>query len=251
MSVKEHGSIILENNKEILSKIAEESPDAFYEWTVNGVFLRYEEGRVGFRGDSIFIERALVEDGGVYVCMVHRVNKQRLVIRVISLVIITEDYVISTRASLSITLKSNAVTLGYIYSDLSQKWLLDDKVYVDYGITTLAAVSVEIIDSLNSSHNGVWRCIVEQEDLKLKWITNYVNVQVKSKPTFFTHLMEDKLTAPIFGWLKTERNILIAIIVIIVSVIVVVAVVLVLYLKFATLTTFRTRTAYNRNRRNE
>lgn len=249
LSVKEGENVVLENDKELLVKIAAESPDAFYEWTVNGVFLRYAEGRVGFQGDSIYINNAEEEDSGVYVCMVHRVNKQRLVIRVIALIVTTDRYTISSRATLSLTLKSNAVTLGYIYSDLSQKWLINDKVYVDYGITTLAAVSAEKIESLNSTHKGVWTCVVEQRDLNLKWVTNYVKVRVKSKPTFFTHLMEDDLTGPVFGWLKTEKNVFIALIVIVLFVIVAVIVVLILYLKFCTLITFRMRHAYKRNRR--
>lgn len=249
LSVKRGEKVVLENDKEVLNNIAIESPDAFYEWTLNGVFLKYKEGRVVFQGDSVLIANAMEEDSGVYVCMVHRVNKQRLVIRVIALIVIMEHYVISTRATLSLTLKSNAVTLGYIYSDLSQKWLINDKVYVDYGITTLAAVSAEIIDKLNSSHDGVWKCVIEQKDLNLQWITNYVTVKVKSKPTFFTHLMEDEFTAPLFAWLKTERNTLIALILIVVFVVIVVAVGLILYLKYCTLITFRTRHANKKNRR--
>lgn len=249
LRVSEGGAVSLENDAALLKRIARESPDAFYEWTVNGVFLRYEEGRVGFRGDGVFIERAHEDDGGVYVCMVHRINKQRLVIRVIALVVVTKDYGVSTRATLPLTVTSNAVTLGYIYSDLSQKWLVNNKTYVDYGITTLAAVSTEKVDSLNSSHDGVWECVVRQEDLNLEWVTRYVKVRVKSKPTFFTHLMEDELTAPIFGWLKSERNVLVALVFIVVGVVAIVAAVLVLYLKFGTLKTFRTRNAYKRNRR--
>lgn len=250
LTVRKGGSVVMENDKEILQRITVESPDAFYEWTLNGVFLKYEEGRVGFQGDSILINNAVVGDAGVYVCMVHRVNKQRLVIRVIALVVTTDRDMISTRATLSLTLKSNAVTLGYIYSDLSQKWLINDKVYVDYGITTLAAVSAEKIESLNSTHKGIWICVIEQKDLKLKWVTSYVKVLVKSKPTFFTPLMEDHLTAPIFSWLKTERNVFIALIAIVVAVVVIVVIVLILYLKYCTLTTFRTRHA-NKKKRNE
>lgn len=248
-SVKEGGSIVLENDMEILRKIADESPDAFYEWTVNGVFLRYDEDRVSFRGDGILVENADEEDTGIYVCMVHRIDKQRLVIRVIALIVIPDDYSISTRATLPLIIKTNAVTLGYIYSDLSQKWRINNRTYIDYEITTLAAVSTERIESLNSTHNGIWTCVIEQEDLNLKWITNYVSVEVKSKPTFLTHLMEDELTAPIFGKLKTERAVIIVLVIIVIAVFILVVLGLVLYIKFATLKTFRTRMAYKRNRR--
>lgn len=247
LRVEKGGSVALKNDEVVLGRIAKESPEAYYEWTLNGVFLKYEDDHVSFRGDGIFIDNACLEDAGVYVCMVYRINKQRLVIRVISLVVTTDSYTISTRATLPLTLKSNSVTLAYIYTDLSQKWLLNKKVYVDYGITTLAAVSSITLDVLNSSHEGVWECVVEQEDLKLSWTTNFEKVEVKSKPTFYTHLMEDPLTAPIFGRLQTKANVVAVLVLIVVSVVVVVTIVLVLYLKYGTLPSFRSK--YKRNRR--
>lgn len=246
LKIEQGGSVNIPNDHEILNKISVESPDAYYEWTLNGLFVKPEANHLQFINDDIQIRNAEVEDTGTYVCMVYRVNKQRLVIRVVTLVIITKDYRISTRATLPLTLKSNAVVLGYIYSDLRQKWMLNKKIYIDYGLTTLAAVSSEHFDSLNMSHTGEWECIVEQSDLNLIWVTNNVKVQVKKKPNMYTHLMEDHLTAPLFSWLKTDRNVLIAVIVIVVTVVLLVIGCLVCYLKFCTLPQFKRK--YKRNR---
>lgn len=246
LKVKEGDSLLIKNNHKILNTISVESPDAYYEWTLNGLFVNPEKDRVQFVNDDIQISKAELSDTGTYVCMMYRINKQRIVIRVVTVVVITKDYSISTRATLPLTLKSNAVVMGYIYSDLRQRWTLNKKIYIDYGITTLAAVTVLHIDSLNMSHTGEWECIIEQYELNLLWVTNSVKVEVKKEPNLYTHLMEDSLTAPLFSWLETERNVFIALIVIIVTVVLLVLICLILYLRYGTLPQFKRK--YQRNR---
>nr|CAI5847138.1 unnamed protein product [Callosobruchus analis] len=112
-------------------------------------------------------------------------------------------------------------------------------VFLDHGTTTLAAVNAHHFASLNESLTGEWKCVVEQKDLRLKWVTNYLKINVKKAPNLFTNLMEDKLTAPIFGWMKTETNVLIGIIMIILLTIALVAGFLVVYFKFCTLRRYK------------
>lgn len=237
----------MKNDHELLSRVSTESPEAYYEWTLNGIFLKPEKGHITFVTDDIHLENARTSDTGTYVCVLYRINKQKVILRTLTLVVVPKEYMISTRATLPLTLKTNAVVLGYIYSDLRQKWLLNKKVYIDYGITTLAAVSTEHFRSLNESHTGQWECVIEQSDLKLNWTTNYVKVLVKKKPNFYTHLMEDRLTRPLFGWLKTERNVLIALIFIVCFVVAIVSTGLVMYLKYGRLPGMKSR--YKKNRR--
>ncbi|KAG5896415.1 hypothetical protein JTB14_022498 [Gonioctena quinquepunctata] len=177
--IKEGSSQVLQNNNELLKIIAEESPKAYYEWTLNGVFIKPEPSRVVFTGQNIEIKNAKFSDTGLYVCMLFRINKKRVVLRVISLAVESEKYNFDTRATRSLTLACNAVILGYIYSDLSMKLLLNDKVYMDHGTTTLAAVNTHFFDSLNTSHSGDWKCVVEQKDLKLLWVTSLVRINVR------------------------------------------------------------------------
>lgn len=125
------------------------------------------------------------------------------------------------------------------------KLILNNKVYLDHGTTTLAAVNTHHFDHLNMSHTGDWKCVVQQKDLRLTWVTQYVRMNVRKAPNLFTNLMEDKLTAPLFGWMKTEMNVRIGLIVIILTVFVLVALFLVIYFKFCTLKKPR----YKRNRR--
>lgn len=228
-------SVIIKNNRVLLEEISLESPDAYYEWTLNGLFLTPEAGHIEFLGDDIVIYRVDVSDTGVYLCMVYRVNKQRLVLQVVTLAITTNEFVIDTRATRRVLLKSNAVVLGYIFNDLKQKWTLNDTVYINHGTTTLAAVSSEDLNPVNVSHSGVWKCIIEQEDLQLSWITNIVKIRVKKKPNLYTNLMEDELTAPIFSGLKSETAVKLLIMFIIVTVCILVSLGVFAYLKWGRL----------------
>ncbi|VEN43831.1 unnamed protein product [Callosobruchus maculatus] len=238
----------IQNNKRLLKKVNKESPAAHYEWTLNGVFIK-QDANIEFLGDDILIKYAKREHSGLYVCMLYRVNKKKLVLRVVAVAVKSIRYDYDTRATRELTLTCNAVILGYIYMDLSLKLYRNNEVFLDHGTTTLAAVNAHHFASLNESLTGEWKCVIEQKDLRLKWVTNYLKINVKKAPNLFTNLMEDKLTAPIFGWMKTETNVLIGIIMIVVLTVAIVAVFLVVYFKFCTLR--RCKKGQVRNRRLE
>ncbi|KAF5275199.1 hypothetical protein FQR65_LT04231 [Abscondita terminalis] len=233
--IKEHESVVIHNNNNLVDIINRESPDSTLEWILNGVPLIYKSNRVEFKFNNIYITNSQVSDIGVYMCILYRINKQKVVLKVVSLVITTERDVIAVRATQELTLITNSVTLGYVYSDLNQKWLLNGSVYVDYGTTTLAAVGTEHIKITNTSHSGVWKCVVEQPDLGMKWVTNIVKVRIKRPPSIYTHLREDAVTAPFFSWIKSDVGVLIAIISIVVFVCSLVALGVYLYFKYCTL----------------
>ncbi|XP_031329479.1 uncharacterized protein LOC116160424 [Photinus pyralis] len=246
--ITENSGLTIENDHELLNVISAQSPEAYYEWTWNGLPLKFDEERLKFKDDNIIIQNANVGDTGVYVCMLYRVNKQKLVLRVASLSVLTSNYLISTRATLDLTLHSNAVVLGYVYSDLRQKWLLNDSMYLDYGITTLSAVNVERLKDINQSHSGLWKCIVEQRDLKLQWTTNVLKVEVKSAPNIYTYLREDKLTSPIFSWFESDEQVKAALITTVVIVCLCVLCGVYIYFKFCTLPS-KPKVNKKRNRR--
>lgn len=241
--VKHGGNVIIKNNANILKRIQQESPNSHYEWTLNGLFLKPSQ-RIQFFNGNIRLLNVNNSDSGVYTAILFRINRKRIVIKVNTLAIIMEDFLITTRATRQFTLSCNAVVLAYIYSDLSLKLYLNNKLYHNYGITTLAAVNDIQFKSLNESLTGEWKCIVEQKDLNLKWITNCVKLLVKKAPNLYTNLMEDKLTAPLFGRLKTEKHVKLVLIGIVLGVIFLVVGFLVVYFKFCTL-----KTRHKRNRR--
>ncbi|XP_044265654.1 uncharacterized protein LOC123011979 [Tribolium madens] len=232
--VNEGRSVVLENDSEMLKIIRQESPDSYFEWTLNGIFVEPDENRVVFQGDNLVVRNVGIDDSGVYVCMLYRINKKKEVLRVISLAVVSEDYTIQTRATRSVVLVCKAVVLGYIYSDLSLKLYLNGEIYKDFGTTMLAAVNSEEFKELNTSHTGDWKCVVEQKDLKLSWTTNYIRMEVKKAPNFYTNLMEDEFSKPFFGWLGTENNVFYALIFIVVFVILMVLLFLFLYFKYCT-----------------
>lgn len=110
--IDEGNRIVLKNDKDLLKIIKTESPDSYFEWTLNGGYISAVKDRVVFRGDNVVILKTNVNDTGVYVCMLYRVNKKRTALRVISLAVKPRKFMISTRKTYKLTLASNAVVLG-------------------------------------------------------------------------------------------------------------------------------------------
>lgn len=229
--VAEGDAVVLMNDRKMLKIIRKQSPEAFFEWTLNGVFINADD-RVTFHGDDIQIEAAKPQDAGVYVSMIYRPNNHRVILKVISLAVRVVSYDVDTRATLAYVLQCHSVILGYVYADLSLTLTVNNVTYLDHGVTTLAAVNAHELKPLNESHSGTWQCVVRQRDLNLHWVTNHVKLNVKKAPNFFTHLMEDRLTAPLFGSFRTEQAVLSAVICLTVAVFCAVVGCLVLYLKF-------------------
>lgn len=217
--IKEGRSVVLETDAELIKLINKEAPNAYYEWSINGLVIQKREDKIIIENNKMIIRNVQTDDSGVYVYMMYRINKKRVVLRVFSLAVISIDYDIITRATRPFVIPCNAVVLAYIYSNLSLKLYLNNQIYKDFGITMLAAVNSEHFNQLNMSHSGDWKCIVEQKDLKLSWSTNYLRVHVKKAPTFYTNLMEDELTKPIFGWMKNEDQVFYALLLIVIVVI--------------------------------
>lgn len=105
-------SVLLKNNKPLLKIVKKESPEAYYEWTLNGIFIKPEPDRISIHGDNIELRNLKPTDSGLYVCMLYRINKRRVVFRVISVAVKSKKFDLVTRATRSFTLSCNAVILG-------------------------------------------------------------------------------------------------------------------------------------------
>lgn len=105
-------TILLENNKALLKIVKKESPEAYYEWTLNGIFIKPEPDRTILQDDNIKIRNLKISDSGLYVCMLYRINKKRVVFRIISVAVKSKNFDVVTRATRSYTLSCNAVILG-------------------------------------------------------------------------------------------------------------------------------------------
>ncbi|XP_045460766.1 uncharacterized protein LOC123671120 [Harmonia axyridis] len=244
-TIEENSDIKIPNNKKIIKHVMKESPKSRYEWTLNGMLVNKEEDHFSLVDGEIFLTNAKPTDSGLYVCLLYRMNKKQMIIRIVSLAVIPNYYTYITRASRKFSLNCKTVVLGYVYSDLSLKLLVNETLYKNYGIVTLAIANMYNIRHLGRNYTGDWKCVVEQKDLGFSWTTNYEKILVMKAPNLYTNLMEDQLTKPLFGWLKTERNVLVALIVIISSCIVLVTLCLAIYFTFFTIK----RRTYKRNRR--
>jgi len=122
------------------------------------VFLKYYCGQFPYNFTSNFIlyyfqthqyipqifsviSSAEPRDSGVYTCVVFQESGSHSIISVASLAVKPQTPTISTRETQNITLNCHSEVLGYIYKNLSLKWELNGKLWKDYGLTTLSAVS--------------------------------------------------------------------------------------------------------------
>ncbi|KAG7188930.1 hypothetical protein KM043_008531 [Ampulex compressa] len=204
LAVREGNSVLIPSYSDIVDAVRRESPDSKIQWSHNGVFVWPKRGRIEIENFDIKIVKSQFNDSGVYVITVHRVDGTYTIFGIVTLVVLPTKESIAIRETLSLSLMCHCSILGYVYSDLKVSWELNNDVWKDYGITLPMAVDVDYIPSINKSHNGLWKCVIKQDDLNFKWITNALFVKVLGPPNWRTHLMEDKLTRPIFGWMPDE-----------------------------------------------
>lgn len=134
------------------------------------------------------ISKARLNDSGVYTLTVHRIDGTYMIFKVITLAVIPVKESVTIRETLPMHVTCHCAILGYVYSDLKIYWMIDNKVWKDYGITLPVAVNSERIPSVNKSHHGTWKCIVEQMDLNFKWTTNVIRVTgTKNKNKIILH----------------------------------------------------------------
>ncbi|XP_046608872.1 uncharacterized protein LOC124299649 [Neodiprion virginianus] len=202
--VKEGDRVKFLADPDIVSALRNETPKSDINWSRNGIFLEEEEDRIKLEDTAVSISYTVVNDSGVYTQTLHRVDDTRLIFKIITLAVIPVTNELVTRETLSFSMTCHCVVLGYVYSDLKISWKLNGQVFKDYGVSTPVAVNADRVRKLNKSHHGEWRCEVEQKDLNFKWTTNAIKVRVLGPPNWRTHLMDDKLTRPIFGWMPNE-----------------------------------------------
>ncbi|XP_011646840.1 uncharacterized protein LOC105433293 [Pogonomyrmex barbatus] len=100
-----------------------------------------------------------------------------MIIKVITLAVIPIKENIIIRETLPMHVTCHCAVLGYIYSDLKIYWMINDRIWKNYGVTLPTAINTDYIPLINKSHHGIWKCIVEQIELNFKWTTNVIHVK--------------------------------------------------------------------------
>ncbi|XP_034194054.2 uncharacterized protein LOC117610589 isoform X2 [Osmia lignaria lignaria] len=204
LTVKEFHSTSIEADSDIVKLISTESPRSELQWSLNGVFVQKEEGKLELKDNNIEIIKASLNYSGVYAMTLRRIDGTYSIIKVVSLAVIpSKQSVQRRRETLSTTMICHCTILGHVYSELQVSWLIKNKTWKDYGITLPIAADIEHITVINRTHDGMWQCVVKQNDLSFVWITNMI--LIKGPPDWRTHLMEDQATRPFFGWLPNEE----------------------------------------------
>ncbi|XP_043510421.1 uncharacterized protein LOC122528878 [Frieseomelitta varia] len=204
LTVKEQHPVTIEPDSDIVKLITTESPRSELQWSLNGIFVEVEPERIELQDYNIKIMSATLNDSGVYAMTLRRIDGTYSIIKVISLAVIPAKATVQIRETLDMTIQCYCTTLGHIYSELQVFWLVRNKTWKDYGITLPMAADFEQVTKINKTHNGMWQCVVKQNDLNFVWITNMIYIRVLGPPNWRTHLMEDQATRFFFGWLPHE-----------------------------------------------
>ncbi|XP_018359118.1 PREDICTED: uncharacterized protein LOC108758601 isoform X2 [Trachymyrmex cornetzi] len=176
--VKEYASVSLPSDSNIVNIIRIESPNSEIQWSHNGIFIQNNHHRREIKDYEIIINRAALNDSGVYTLTIHRIDGTYMIIKVITLAVVPIKESITIRETLSMHVTCHCAILGYVYSNLKVYWMINGNVWKDYGVTLPVATNVDYVPTINKSHHGIWKCIVEQIDLKFKWTTNVIRVKV-------------------------------------------------------------------------
>lgn len=91
----------------------------------------------------LVIPHASEKYNGVYMCLVNQGKyaiPSKIIIEVISLVVKNTKPTKKVRLGKNMTVKSNGLSLSYVYADLSQWWELNGTVWKEYGVGGLELV---------------------------------------------------------------------------------------------------------------
>ncbi|XP_043265555.1 uncharacterized protein LOC122405108 [Colletes gigas] len=175
--VKEFQSTRIDSDSDIVKLISEESPRSEMQWSLNGIFVQEEAGRVEMKDYNIEIIKASPNDSGVYAMTLHRIDGTYSIIKVISLAVIPLEKNVQIRETLSMTTVCHCTILGHVYSELQISWSIENKTWKDYGITLPIAANTQHVSTVNRTHDGLWQCTVKQNDFNFVWITNIISVK--------------------------------------------------------------------------
>lgn len=90
-------------------------------------------------GDDTVINSSTTQDSGVYIFVAEPPEFERVVLEVFAVSIY--DKPISVYIDDTVQVRCNAVTLGYLFDELLQEWLVNDTYVIkSYGINSLASV---------------------------------------------------------------------------------------------------------------
>ncbi|XP_063227061.1 uncharacterized protein LOC134533467 [Bacillus rossius redtenbacheri] len=232
--VWEGDAVVLPCDPEGLAAARREAPRARVNWTKGADYLQ-SSARVRVSSRAVEVRSAEPRDSGVYVCLLHRPTGVLTTLRVHGLAVQPRSSTAGARQTRLLVLRCGGEALGAVYSDLERRWLHEGVVWRDRRVAALQAVDELVIQRLNSSHAGEWKCIMLQEDLGFVWTTSWHRVRVDPAPTLLTYLMEDPLTSPLFGHLRSETAVLVFLIVFTLLVVIMVAALVFLYLRYGTL----------------
>lgn len=207
IDAKEGDNVTFNNPTNISARVLHESPTSIIQWMHHGNPLDFSDARHVVTGYGVIITNVMKSDSGIYLYTIHRHNT-KTPIKIVVLTVDSKkvDKTILFGSSLVLICRSSPLPL--IYMDLTMKWLLNGTGFSDIDMAAAYGADDFKIDYVYFNYSGEWECVVEQMDLGLSWVTSLYRIQVKPRPKFLQHLMQDKLTKIIFGNMGSTKVVL-------------------------------------------
>lgn len=209
----EGDNVTVEVPVNLTSRIQHESPTSTIKWNHNGNALNFSSNKFINNLTHITITFIIKIDFGTYIYAVHSRNNKQTPIKVVVIVVESEEVDKTVIEGASFVLLCRSPPLPYIYMDLTIKWLLNGSIFENFDIATAYARDDFKVENVHFNYSGIWSCVVEQIDLGFSWTTAVYRVKVLPRPLFLQHLMEDRLTRVIFGRMGSIRVMIIVLVI--------------------------------------
>lgn len=177
--------LLVQCDQEMLTKLKEASPKTKVEWIKDGI-LQYQEKLKNLTVSNVTLlkEKTNLNDSGIYICGIEDRKGQRAVVQLTAVIVATNATTRSTRKDSTMFLDCQVNPLISLFSDLTQFWTLNGKLYQDYGAASHSLVDIDVLSPVTKSHEGVWECLVVQVKQNLTWTTTWFNLEVKKNSVF-------------------------------------------------------------------
>lgn len=178
--ILEGEELIVQCDQYILTELKDVSPKTKVEWTKDGVSLLQQPiHNVTIEQFYTLKMRAKKNNSGIYICGTEDRKGVKAVIQITAVTVVTNSSTIYVREGTTIVLDCLSTTLTLLFSELTQFWTLDGKLYQDSGAGAHSLIDIDLLSPLKKQHQGVWECYVVQVQHNLTWVTAWFKLEVR------------------------------------------------------------------------
>ncbi|KAF0309894.1 Hemicentin-1 [Amphibalanus amphitrite] len=146
---------------------------------------------VDMSGGDLYREGLTPDDTGVYICnlVTPEPVRDEHTAQLTALIVRSPEPTLRVREGDRLEFSCHIDMVGLVFSELSQRWLLNGHLFRDLGVTSPSDTDL-FSERATSALAGVWECQVSATALNLTWTTAWQRVRVLARRTWMTDLRE-------------------------------------------------------------